>query len=854
MKRTKKEIIMFKFTGKLLRNEKKKAFGIVMGIAISVMFMFSIMQLGDSLLNQYMRYGTQGKHQDLSIHRINEEMANEIVREVNKDRPDNPFAYSIMQKGGEFSFDNKRGRSALLIAGNEKDIQNMHDIKIIEGTFPKEAYEIAISKEFNNQLIKPLNIGDKVQLYGQETSQINSNIEWKLTGFIEGEQYLKPMLEEKSQIWTSNTTMTALQNEGIIFDKHIILELMEFRNKMSYLAMDMKDIEDDPLFEAVDKVLMVIDPVLYTETKGKKETTEKEREGLKELYGKIEFNSDKEAILTKARLEGEFGSEIKIPSIFIVLSTSAMIFCVMHLSIVEHIRRYGMLRCIGLSKRQLRRMLAYEYLGYGSIGIILGLCAGIVFNHFIGATVLSMLVQNEDMMIIQSASSYMVTIGLTLLSIFVAFTIICIKLRKLSPYDMRKFEEITKVSTKKKKIVVKTKGQLVLHFVNHNLSRSLTKTMTITVSIAISIFFILTLLNIFTTVGKPQQEMKSKFANIELLSNSINEEHDISEKEAAQLAKVNDVDALYKISQGYRNSIVNEQGEFINYVVYSDNLIDKFQELNQDSIKSNVLPSDNIILVNPVSSLNSDPSPLRGVKKNTDMNITIQKLAALPEEKTKASIRIDAVVDGDLIPLHVNSQKIAQPTLILRERKAKELFGTLEYTHLFVSTKGAITDTQQQAFTAILKNHVEAQQNLLGDEASGSYEQLIGLLVIAGYVGIITMISGISSMINTMKANFKSHTKEYAIMRSVGMSKKTLCTITALEMMFLTLLAFLLATMLSVPLQTYISQIQVDEVIIQPWIYGIVFLCSMLFVGVLSYVIARKATTFTIHESLQEDN
>jgi len=84
------------------------------------------------------------------------------------------------------------------------------------------------------------------------------------------------------------------------------------------------------------------------------------------------------------------------------------------------------------------------------------------------------------------------------------------------------------------------------------------------------------------------------------------------------------------------------------------------------------------------------------------------------------------------------------------------------------------------------------------------------MLTVAGYIVVATLVLSFMIVSNTIQENMASKKKEFGIMRAIGLSRKSLCTVACYENLILTLIAVFISLPVSILLNTYFSLILFD--------------------------------------------
>lgn len=181
--------------------------------------------------------------------------------------------------------------------------------------------------------------------------------------------------------------------------------------------------------------------------------------------------------------------------IFVIFAAGYLIiYNIFHINISANIRKYGLLKTIGTTSKQIRRMVLVQAFVYSAVGIPAGLVIGVLTGRILFSSIISTLN-------IYSTASYTVSTKLLLLiclvsAIFTLVTVIisCRKPCKIagnvSPIEALRYNE-TDINTKKE---TKKTGRITpLSIARNNMSRSRKKTAVVVLSLTLSMVLVNTL-------------------------------------------------------------------------------------------------------------------------------------------------------------------------------------------------------------------------------------------------------------------------------------------------------------------------------------------------------------------------
>lgn len=178
--------------------------------------------------------------------------------------------------------------------------------------------------------------------------------------------------------------------------------------------------------------------------------------------------------------------------VLIIFTGYLIIYNIFQISVTEDIRFYGLLKTIGVTPRQLRRIIRWQAL----LLCIIGIPAGLILGYGVGAVLTPVVMKRMTLGAVSTSlsSSPLIFLGAALFSLI---TVIFSCFRpgriagKVSPVEAAKFT--SKQNTRKKKR--STRGAKIHQMAFANLGRNKVKTLLVIVSLSLSVV----LLNVLVT-------------------------------------------------------------------------------------------------------------------------------------------------------------------------------------------------------------------------------------------------------------------------------------------------------------------------------------------------------------------
>lgn len=692
-----------------------------------------------------------------------------------------------------------------LMAYDDKALENS-SIKLIEGRMPRNSEEIVISQHIIGDAKVDYQIGDKI------TAEIGKRISGKSVLMQE-----TPYNDEKES-FQKETTKT-YEIVGIIERPNRNIEPYSAPGYSVITYLDHENIREKAniytlytkqglhkRYQVTANILGISDELLVKfETGNFSEEESKELDNMKYLVNTNTNLLSYEALeLSESNLSMIYSLAGIIIGIIIVTS----VFCIRNsfaISITEKMKQYGMLASVGATSKQIKKNVLYEALILAIIGIPLGILSGMlavfVLLKLIGLIMGEYL---SGFVFVFKVSWIAVLIGilLSMITIFLSARSSAKKASKISPIEAIRSNEDIKIKSKKiksPKIIKKLFG-VGGEIAYKNLKRNKKKYRTTVVSIVVSVSVFIAMscfMNYAFETTSIYYETKSY--NLIAYGNSLDEQQNLErisqyeEIEAFSLQK----NTLFKIREDKiqysekgkelvsSQDTGKEESETYAYI----NVISLGKEEYSRYIKELGLSyndaKDKIILIDDNTRYVTDEDG-KGIyqKFNTytyragdKLNVEITNDI---ESKSK-NIEVKIAKVTDKRPMGLEGTYSDYGFIIVSDEWMDSNEDYLSDTlALYIKCNNA--DDLEAKIDTLEKANIEVFNN---DEVIR--EQNAMWLVIAiflyGFIAVISLI-GITNIFNTITTNMNLRSKEFANLKSIGMTRKEFNRMIRLESVF----------------------------------------------------------------------
>lgn len=777
---------MFQFVIMMIKNHLKRCITIILGIACSVAMMFCLVQMGDSIIEQYKRMASGFAYWDIRVGYLTKEQACEFDEELSE-IPLEEIATGYRME--EYLGIKGINATKFVCYGGNENVFNASGYKIIDGRIPENDKQVCIEEYICVRL--GAGVGDNITFISEKSGK---EIVLTISGIIENTDMLKKSDLTYGSCFFSYDFMEnhkELMTDGKCYVKLITIEKSRSSNQSSDVRWKCMEIlallYDVDYNSAIEKMI-----------KGE-EITEQQAEIVKYIGESIIFNNDKIQAYTELENNSVIGQALRILVLLIAVAIALLIFNSMHLAIAENTRELGILRCIGMDCRQTGLLVFAENAFYCLSGYIIGISCGNLINSIFAKKVMLLLTGNT-IVLRQLLGTYMYIAIVVVLSLGLAFLLSLQKIIKLTPLEASKYTGLAEKKVYKGKIMDKWSAE---EFAGRNIRRERGKSAVVIITMTFSMIILMLIVNTMLSVKIPEKDKKSKFSDYEvyitlqgLLDSCEGEKvNEITPENINMIAEIHGVDKVYamRLALNKECSLVSNDGFFINYKVYNDEMLEWFLKENGEEELWNTGIESICIITGAYDE--EDKKILEEIQNKGTIEYVL-------EDEKKGSMSVNAVIHTDYEPKQ-KDLKNNSFLLILSEKCAREIFNQIGYTDVMIKFN---TDADTETKTAIADIFKDNPYVLCGSYEIGMeriIQEIMYLIYIAALLVIATMVTAVLNMIIIMKANLMLRRKEYGIWRAIGMPISKLKNTIRIEILLMLLISYVAAIILSLPMQIY---------------------------------------------------
>jgi putative ABC transport system permease protein len=845
--------ILNDLTIKNLKLNKKRTIVTIVGIILSTALMVGIGLLFSSFQDYMIRetISYNGKYEaeygDVSLDKLN-----------SIDKKD--FSYFYQKPIGFSKFDSANEyKPYIYISSVDKEYFN--ELHLISGRFAENDSELVISNHINTNGGASYKIGDIITLkygerviegvntlanneyYEEETLNIVGEKTYTIVGIVERSNF-----EDYSASGYSTFTLDMNDKDGTVN------VFVMFNNKKKIIKQS----------EDLAKKLGYNNAISYNST-------------LLALYGESTYGNIMKSMITMIVI---MLSLVSIGCIVVIYNSFAI-------SVMERKKEFGLLSSIGATKKQLSYTVFFEALIEGIIGIILGICGAyigigtviLIINNLIGDILVLKLNLVTNIVFIIIPVIFMILV------IFISALVPSRRAAKVSPIEAIRQNDDIKINKKKiktGKLVNKLfgiEGEIALKNIKRNKKKYRVTIVSLFISIVLFISF-------------------SSYMNytIDTASNVMGEvpyDYQIS-----YFGDDNDIDALDKISEIIKSNDVKEYVSYsasnlsiIGNYTYSDEYLDfyksaygddgikaltnlKYQYISiyiLDDISYNKykeligLDKDSVILLNKFKGVSYGNNKRVNydipVINNGDINIKICNFDDNDEDvdTTKyCNKKIDNIfITNKSFDLIEEFSYMSDFKLIVN----KKLYDNISDSGTHYTQFNIISDNTDNIDK--LTKELDKYDNVNYTNVKESMKQANNMILVIkilmyGFIGLVTLI-GVTSVFNTISTSMALRKREFAVLRSIGLTRKGFNKILFFESLFFGLKSLIYAIPVSLGVTIIIHYALADMMsinsIVIPWKAIIISIVSVFVIVLLTMMYSTsKIKKHNIIEQIREEN
>ena len=868
-----------------LKLNKKRSLVIIIGIILSTALICGVAGIVSSFQHTAIEYEIRDEG---NYHATFYDVPKDELKYIEENR--NVKDYYLSEELGYAYLEGSKNKNkpyVSVVSMSDKYLNNM-GIKLTEGRLPENDDEIVISKHIitNGKVDYKvgdtlyLNIGKRQLTTGEELNQNNP--------YLTGEEDNGDILQEE----IVDTYKKQYKIVGIIERPS---KAIESYNAPGYTVITkMQEVKEKAnisvLYKNVFKYLEYteqINQMVRAETDAEKETA-KYFNGIDNIgYKSYKYdlkvhsyllayegaNLSDETMKMLYILGGIVIGIILVSSVFVIRNGFAI-------SITERIKQYGMLSSVGATKKQIKKSVYFEGFVLGIIGIPLGILSGIFAINILLKVVNLILkdyINNTELVYSISWAAIVLSIIISVITIWLSCRSSAKRASKTTPIEAIRSADDVKLKAKKIKCpkiikkIFKTGGEIAYK----NLKRSKKKYRTTVISIIVSVVTFITISSFIEFGFKMSSSYYREIGfNVTVYETSHEESNSKDRKDNLKqrydrLLEISQLEGIEKFSIKRTNTIkvntqnyLNDVGKILKNDIESKEDILTVMSLGKEEYERFVKKiggkydeyKNGAILIDDCIVYDNEGKKTQGSLYTWKKGDT---LTGTDEDGKERNIKIVAKTAER--PMGLEDIYSSQGYLIVSD----EYIEQMGYTYLNgidIQAKDSykVEDEIIQLYNS--KNINEDNYIIVNMEEAVKANNAIVLVIsifLYGFITVITLI-GITNIFNTITTNMNLRKKEFAMLKSIGMTRKEFNRMIRLESIFYGLKSLIIGIPIGI-LLSYAIYKGFETNMGMPYVLPIkAILISIVFVAVVITIIMKysmsKINKQNIIETIRNDN
>lgn len=849
--------IMNKLTRKHVVGNKKRTLITILGVIISVAMLTAVATASASFMDFFQRLEIRNTGRWMVKF---PNVSNEAMKEIEQDK-NTKSCFFTKHEGIALLEEDEHSHHMdpyLVVTGMDDKAWGEYFIEVVEGRLPQNDREIIINKEVNDVTSEDWKVGDKVSITFGNRYLVTDGKKEKINPeapYIWGDECEE--LFVPSQV-KKEYTIVGMMNPPVI--EHV--------GGAGFSALTTFEPSDDTSFLKEENSQIMANVFLNKVSNNLYKETEElaQRVGVKPE--ELRYN-DLLLVYYGSSPNNTFNQMIDILTLILILiimvGSISLIYNSFAISLSERSKQFGMLSSVGATKRQKQNAVFYEGFVIGCISIPIGIFSGIlgmaITFRCVSPLLSSVVEVDEPLRLVVSAWSIVVAVIYSIITILISAYIPARRAAKITPIEsirQSKDIKITKKAVKTTKLTRRLfglEGELAQKNLKRNKKRYRSLVFSLFVSIVLFISvssYVYYLSEAYITSGEDKNydvgihylnETHGETAELEKRTSELKKQDEISEK-IRGLSSVMEYQRVYAsnftfstlvgelkqlVGEEYKKILIEFFGysqERLGQYLQSENVSfqvialedeEFFQYATRVGVQKKVLEDTTIpkaILVNTFRLQGGykikEIAPF-DVKKNE-----VLSMEAIEEANQKTQIKLQIV--GMTEQLVMGCQKPSSPwesfPLVVAKSTLKKINRDLHRSEVDYRSKVYLKLNQganiEKEIETIMKEHGYDSSYYMNNHYASLQQtkQMIFVFSVFAY-GFITLISliCIANLCNTISTSFAIRRREFAMLKSVGMTPKQFHKMVRMESMFYGIKALLFGLPISFFVSFFIYRI-----------------------------------------------
>lgn len=487
----------------------------------------------------------------------------------------------------------------------------------------------------------------------------------------------------------------------------------------------------------------------------------------------------------------------------VLLSGYLIIYNVFYINVTGEIHEYGLLKTIGTTAKQLKKLVRRQAM----ILSVVGIPAGLILGTLLSKVLLPVIMGNFTFGYVAFSMNpliYVAAVVFTFITVFLSCNKPCSLAAKVSPIEAIRYTERASVKKKSKKSRKVTPFSMAVE----NIKRSRKKVVVVVLSLSVSMILVNLIYSIVHSFDMEAYISNSIVGDFQITHSSVlnpgatvNIYDGVSQEECSLFGALDGVESSFQVYSTWSTSVLNQEGkqkiqDFVNSheemkkdtwiedaaaEIEKDGLMDaniygvdreafEWLEFRDKKVIWEEFTSSDYVIISEVNENESDWMYKAGDKVCLELN-----------DGTRKEYTAIAVADMPY-PMSTRAYPLLGVSVILPE---EEYLSHTERNGALITTL-IVEEDKQDEVEEFLKAYTENINSELTYVSKQTYidefESVVSMFwIVGGSLSFILALIGILNFINAVVTSILTRKQEFAMMEAVGMTRRQLRTMLIFE-------------------------------------------------------------------------
>lgn len=447
-----------------------------------------------------------------------------------------------------------------------------------------------------------------------------------------------------------------------------------------------------------------------------------------------------------------------VVGIIVMLAAAMVIYNIFYISINQRIHQFGLLRAIGATKQQIRKIVIKEGLMLSAAGIPIGVLIGCVLSYIIMP-----LFSVDNLKIKLSPYIVLIAVIVTLITTIISIRKPMKLAAKISPVEAIGSGTSKKSNRKNERKASKKISIYTIAYLN--IMRNKKRTIITIFSLTMSGILFITICTIFGSLSIDnmlKQDMRYEFTL------TMDGTDDASENNLRNVA--DDIRKIDGVQQVNTQSIMFVRGpEECGFYGFSDGILNSLKKhIIAGKIDTAELKNNNEVII--LFHKNKDKEQCK-YKVGDKIKLRVMDINALMKGKkvNESEFTVAAIVNRNF-----NDMGRGEYDYIAHEDTAARVTGNKAAESAFVTVDKNKVQTITNSINKILNSNKKIECEVYSEYAAQTKKQYKGIQIAAMSLVAIIALIGLLNLINSILTSIITRKKEFGMLQAVGLSNSQL--------------------------------------------------------------------------------